>query len=193
MWQRARVGLTWRLRQRAEVAVQSTNPEVTRGDGQMMTWQVRCRSEPISEWHVSLGQPGLTRNESIWKTKNKFKIVFNYGCTLRTILNLRTLYSKVYTLEYLFFESFELQTYTFYSRGGVFQNRFSGDSGKQIWRYYISPESARDEFSDYPVRFCTECCLFELQVNLSQIPFLQPNSGVKFLNGFLTSWWPEYG
>ena len=31
MWQRARVGLTWRLHQHAEVAVQSTNPAETGG------------------------------------------------------------------------------------------------------------------------------------------------------------------
>ena len=47
---------------------------------------------------------------------------------------------------------------------------------------YILPELGEPEFSVARVRFCTENNVFELQADLSQVPFLQLYSGMEVQN-----------
>ena len=72
------------------------------------------------------------------------------------------------------------------SKGDIFQNGFSGDSGKQIYQYYIPPESGESKFSNFEISFCTGGSLFELQGVLSQVTKLQPNLGWRVQNRLLT-------
>ena len=56
-----------------------------------------------------------------------------------------------------------MQTWFSVGRGTVFQTMISGDSGKLNTKCYISPESAKSEFSVSGIRFCTESSMFQLQ------------------------------
>ena len=56
----------------------------------------------------------------------------------------------------------EMQTWFSVGRGTVFQSMISGDSGKLNAKCYISPESAKSEFSVSGIRFCTESNVFTL-------------------------------
>ena len=57
----------------------------------------------------------------------------------------------------------EMQTWFSVGRETVFQTMISGDSGKLNTKCYISPESAKSEFSDSGIRFCTKSSMFQLQ------------------------------